>query len=175
VHCAEQEFKGRNKTMSFFKNKHILVATLMAPILALISYFGVNYLVSETPHKAEPGKSYKLVEKPNCRYSSGNCGLKNGEFELDLGFEWLDDGRMRLKLESLYPLDGVLVSLVEGEADEDQPVEMTAVSNDGMTWSLDLAHPDPQRHRLHLVASSNEVLYFGDVATKFTSIETGTE
>jgi len=154
-----------------WKNKHVLIATLMAPVLALIAYFGVNALVSETPHVAEAGQSYVLVEKPNCRHSGGICGLKNGDFELTLSFEWLDNGRMLLELESAHALDGVLVALVESEASEDPPVDMRPVGNDGLTWTLDIAHPDPDSHRLRLVASANNVLYFGDIAMKFTVIE----
>jgi hypothetical protein len=154
-----------------WKNKHVLIATMMAPVLALIAYFGVNALVGEKPHVAEAGQSYVLVEKPNCRHSGGICGLKNGDFELTLSFEWLDNGRMLLELESVHALDGVLVALVESEASEDPPVDMRPVGNDGLTWTLDVAHPDPDSHRLRLVASANQALYFGDVATKFTVIE----
>lgn len=154
--------------MSMFKNKHLLVATLMAPILGLIGYFGVNALVSEKPHAAEAGQSYQLVEKPNCRYSSGLCGLKNGDFELTLSFEFQENGRMLLKLESENPLDGVMAALVESETDEKPPVEMQPVGDDGLNWSLVIPRPDPERHRLRLVASANQSFYFGDAAMKFT-------
>ena len=143
----------------------------MAPVLALIAYFGVNALVGEMPHAAEAGQSYQLVEKPNCRHSGGICGLKNGDFELSLSFEWVGDKRMLLKLESVHPLDGVLMALVKSEADEQQPVEMRPTGSDGLKWSLDMVRPDPEHHRLRLVASANQALYFGDVALKFTVIE----
>ena len=154
--------------MKFFKNKHILTATLVAPVLALMGYFAVNALVGETPHAAEEGQSYQLVEKPNCRYSSGNCGLKNGEFELKLSTEELDDDRLLLMLKSVFPLDGVKVALIENEAAEERPVDMRPMGDDGLVWSLDIARPDPELDRLHLVVSSNQSLYFGDVAMKFT-------
>jgi len=154
--------------MNIFKNKHLLIATLMAPVLGLISYFGINFLVSEKPLVAEAGQSYQLVEKPNCRYSSGICGLKNVDFELTINFERLDDARLLLKLESAHPLDGVMLALVENETDEKQPVAMRSMDADGVIWSLEITRPDPERDRLHLVASSNGSLYFGDVATKFT-------
>jgi len=154
--------------VKIFKNKHILTAALVAPVLALMGYFAVNALVGETPHAAEEGQSYQLVEKPNCRYSSGNCGLKNGEFELKLSTEELDDDRLLLMLKSVFPLDGVKVALIENEAAEERPVDMRPMGDDGLVWSLDIARPDPERGRLHLVASSNQSLYFGDVAMKFT-------
>jgi hypothetical protein len=150
------------------KNKHLVTAAIVAPVLALIGYFGINALVGESPHAAEEGQSYQLVEMPSCRYSSGRCGLKNGDFELNLSTESLADDRLLLMLESEFPLEGVKVALVENEVDEKQPVDMRAMGEDGLAWSLEMARPDPERNRLHLVASANRSLYFGDVAMKFT-------
>jgi hypothetical protein len=161
-------FERTGINVSILKNKHLAMAMLMAPVLALVSYYAVNAIVSETPHAAEAGQNYQLVEKPNCRRGGGNCSLKNGDFELELSFEWLADDRMLLKLGSVHPLDSVLVALVENEADDKRPVEMRPMGDDGLVWSLDMARPNPERHRLHLVASSNQSLYFGDAATKFT-------
>jgi len=150
------------------QNKHVVTAAIVAPVLALIGYFGINALVGESPHAAEEGQSYQLVEMPTCRYDSGHCVLRNGDFELDLSTESLDGGRMLLMLESEFPLEGVKVALVEDQADEKQPVDMRPLGNDGLNWSLEIARPDHERNRLHLVASANGSLYFGDAATKFT-------
>ena len=155
--------------MSFWKNKHVLAATLAAPVLALIAYFGVGALFGEKPQPAEAGQSYQLVEKPNCRYSSGQCGLKNVDFELTFSFERLGNDRLLLKLKSENPLDGIKLALVHNGIDEDKPRDMQPSGRDGTNWSLDIPLPDPERDRLHLVASSMQTLYFGDVATKFTS------
>lgn len=161
--------------MSFWKNKHVLIATLMAPVLGLVSYYGIGALFGEKPQPAEAGQSYRLVEKPNCRYGSGQCGLKNVDFELTLRFEPLGNDRLLLKLVSKTPLDGVKLALAENAIDEDKPRDMMATGDDGLNWSIDIKLPDPERDRLHLVASSMQTLYFGDVATKFTSTEAGKE
>lgn len=161
--------------MGIFKNKHVVIAMLVAPILALISYFAVDALVSEKPHAAKPGDRYALVEKPNCRYSSGQCGLKNGDFELTLTTEWREADRMLLMLKSVVPLEGALVALVEpGDAasDEERPLEMVSEDNDGLRWSLELPKPDPESDRLRVVVSSNKTLYYGDTAMKFTLYKT---
>lgn len=154
--------------MSTWDNKHMIIAMLMAPILALVAYFGVNFMLSEDPLVAEAGQSYQLVEKPNCRYASGVCGLKNNEFELTFTFVLLDEGRLRLMLESVHPLDGVLTALVENEGDETPPLEMLPAGSDGLSWSLDIPRPDPENHRMRLVASAGGAHYFGDIAMKFT-------
>ena len=161
--------------MSFWKNKHVLIATLTAPVLALVSYYGIGALFGEKPQPAEAGQSYRLVEKPNCRYSSGLCGLKNVDFELTISFEPLGYDRLLLKLVSETPLDGVKLALVESATYEDKPRDMLATGDNGLDWSLDIQLPDPERDRLHLVASSMQTLYFGDVATKFTSTESENE
>lgn len=157
--------------MTILKNKHLITAALVAPVLALLAYFGIDALVGEKPHAAEEGRSYQLVEKPNCRYGSGNCGLKNGDFELKLVTESLNQDQLLLILKSAFPLEGVKVAMVENEIDEKPPEDMQPMSDDGLVWSLEIMRPDPERDRLRLVASSRGSLYFGDAATKFTLIE----
>ncbi len=161
--------------MSFWKNKHVLVATLVAPVLAVVSYFGIGALFGEKPLPAEAGRSYQLIEKPNCRYGSGQCGLKNVDFELTIGFEPIGNDRLLLQLKSENPLDGIKLAFVQNGIDEQKPRDMQPSGKDGLNWSLDIPLPNPERDRLHLVASSMQTLYFGDVATKFTSIESEDE
>lgn len=161
--------------MSFWKNKHLLIATLAAPVLGLVSYYGVGAIFGEKPKPAEAGQSYQLIEKPNCRYSSGQCGLKNVDFELTLSYEESGGDRLLLKLVSENPLNGVKLALVQNGIDEDQPMDMRLVGNDGLNWSVDIPRPDPERDRLHLVALSGQTLYFGDVATSFTATSTENE
>jgi len=154
--------------MTFLSNKHLLTAAIVTPILALLSYYAIGALVGEKPHVAEEGQSYQLVEKPNCRRSGGNCSLKNGDFELNLSAEWIDDDRLQLMLKSEFPLNGVLLAWVEKEVDENRPVEMRAVDEDGLIYSFEWRQPNPGHGRLRLVASSKGSLYFGDATTKFT-------
>ncbi len=158
--------------MSIFKNKHMMVATLMAPLLGLGTYLAVDMFVSEKPKVAEPGQNYLLVEKPNCRRSTGRCGLKNAEFELELSFDRLAGNSLLLKLRSAHPLDGVLLGQMVNEDDETPPIPMRPASPDGLYWDIEFTNPDPANQRLRLVASANESLYMGDVALKFTMGET---
>jgi hypothetical protein len=161
--------------MSFWKNKHLLIATLAAPVLGLVSYYGVGAIFGEKPKPAEAGQSYQLVEKSNCRYNSGQCGLKNVDFELTLSYEESGGDSLLLKLVSENPLNGVKLALVQNGIDEDPPRDMRPAGNDGLNWSVDIPLPDPERDRLHLVALSGQTLYFGDVATRFTASSTENE
>jgi len=154
--------------MSVLKNKHVVTAMLVAPVLAILGYFALDALVGESPMPAEEGQSYPLAEKPNCRYSSGACGLKNADFELELSIRELGKDRVELSLTSAFPLDGVMVSLAENDQEDAPPVAMQPLGGEGKTWSLGMQRPDPERHRLRLAASASGSIYFGDVATKFT-------
>jgi len=144
-----------------------MTAMLVAPLLALIGYFAIEAFVGETPHAAEEGESYQLAEKPNCRYNSGSCGLKNGDFELILIPETIDEDRLLLTLSSEFPLEGVVLGLFTGDVEESPPFDMRPMDTEGLVWSVDLARPDAERSRLRLVASANHSLWFGDAALKF--------
>lgn len=154
--------------MSLFRNKHILVAGLIAPLLAVGAYYAVDLWVGEKPHAAETGRSYPLVELPNCRYDSGACGLKNGEFRLDISAKWLGRNRLSLQLRSAFPLEGVKLAMVSAQAGEPSPREMRPTSDDGLGWVLEVESKNPESDRLRLVAASAGVLYFGDASMKFS-------
>jgi hypothetical protein len=155
-----------------FKNKHVVAALIITPILAVLGYFMVDSLVSEKPHAAKKGSSYALVEKPNCRYTSGACGLKNNDFELLLTTTWLEGDRMRLHLKSVVPLEGAKVALVHGENTEVAPVDMAQSDDQAMAWDIDLNRPDREQSRLRLAVSADGVLYYGDAAMTFTLYQT---
>jgi len=154
--------------MSFWKDNHLVVAMLVAPILAILAYFAIDLLMGEKPAPAQKGQSYPLAEKPNCRYSSGRCGLKNADVELELSIRALGEERVELNLTSALPLDGVMVSLAENDQEDAPPTAMQPRAGDGKSWSLDMQRPDPERHRLRLAATADGSIYYGDVATKFT-------
>jgi len=152
--------------MSVFRNRHVVVAALVAPILALIAYFASDFFFGETPQVAVEGQSYPLVEKPGCRWDSGYCGLKNNEFELDLVVREVD-GETLLLLESVFALEGVMLSVGREEAGGAPPVPMRAADGEGRRWSLPLVVPQPGQARIRLVAAADGSLYYGDVSTAF--------
>ena len=67
-----------------FKNKHVLVALVVAPILAILAWFGTGYLVDEKVHTMKDGSLYTLNVKSNCRWTSGKCTLKNEDVEIEI-------------------------------------------------------------------------------------------
>ncbi len=157
--------------MNVFKNKHIVVALIVAPILAILSYFAVDQMVSEKPHEAIEGASYPLVELPNCRYSSGECSLKNGEFKIDFTLEESSNQMALLTLKSKFSLQGARIALVESGQDS-HPLSMYQQGALGQQWELEIQRPNPETDRLHVVVAANDSIYFGDIATSFSVYQT---
>jgi hypothetical protein len=156
------------RAMNVLRNRHVLVAALVAPLLALLAYFGSAYLLGERPQKAMEGQSYPLVEKPNCRWESGACGLVNNDFELELTQQDRAGDRVVFRLESVVPLDGVLLGVAhDGDDGSTTPQPMQAEGGDGSVWIAEVAVPDPGADRIRLAASSAGVLYYGDASTAF--------
>ncbi len=96
-----------------FTNKHVIIAMIVAPILAVLAWFAVGEFTGEQPKRAEPGQTYPLVEKSNCRYQSGACDLENGDFKLRLS---LQDGVTgpEFLLTASHPLEGVVLAVDAG-------------------------------------------------------------
>ena len=120
--------------MSFFKNKHVIASFIIAPILALISYFAVDYYVSERPHKAVEGQSYSLVAKPSCRWVSGHCDLENSELELRVQGVVKNYGNNQLLLDSNIPLQSVSYAIVPAPGISAQPMSMQSTDNTQLNW-----------------------------------------
>lgn len=155
-----------------FTNKHVVTALIVAPILAILSYFAVGYWVAEPPQKVEAGGNYKLAEKPNCRYTSGVCELKNGDFEVRILPQELSDGAIRLSLTSTQPLDGAKIALVEQDNESNtKPMNWQSIDDDRQQWQVDI-HPSSAEQQLQLVFSFNEALFFGETQLTFIEYET---
>ena len=154
--------------MSVLKDKHLIVAMIMAPVLAILSYYGVGYLWGEKPQVAREGESYRLVEKPNCRYHSGRCGLKNADFELEMTVAERDAQEIQLRLESAFPLEGVMMAVTRESEGESGPRPMQQGDREGLVWTLRVDVPDPANDRLQLVASANHSYWYGETSTAFT-------
>ena len=92
------------------RNRHVITALLVAPILAVLAWFAVGNLVGERATPAQAGQSYPLVARSNCRYESGQCDLENEDFRLRLS---LTDGITgpEFILSASHPLEGVVLAV----------------------------------------------------------------
>ncbi len=150
-----------------WKNKHVIVALIVAPILAILAWFGVGQIVGEKAHVAKPGAVYPLVARSNCRWESGACELANNDvtmtiLPLELGAQYT-----KLSLDSEFPLTQATLALLSGgnevaasaEFDEspDAPAQMTVTIP---------AFADPEA-MLRIAVTVEESLYFAEVPVVF--------
>ena len=148
-----------------FTSRHIMIAIIVAPALSIAGWWAAGEFAREQPQLARPGQSYPLLEKSNCRYSSGACDLENAALKLSLLYAQGRSGKALL-LRSSHRLEGVLMSL--GPRDEEaQPRPMVAVDDTGRQWRLVLASLPNVEDRIRLVASASGSAYFGDAGTVF--------
>ena len=142
---------------------------LVTPVLAVLAYFLTDYLVSEHPHVAEQGASYKLAAKPNCRYASGKCELKNGTFLVTLTPERSENQKIRLNLDANFSLEGVKIAMSQLADASQAPGDMQALDETGKRWQVIIDRPSSEDNHLRLVISARGSLYFAEVTTIFFS------
>ncbi|NCF19847.1 MAG: hypothetical protein GWP63_16550 [Haliea sp.] len=148
-----------------FTNKHIIVAMIVAPILAILAWIAVGNLAGEKAAPAKAGQTYRLVEKSNCRYPSGSCDLQNENFKLRLS---LQDGPagQQMVLSASHPLEGVVLSVARPDI-EQPPSGMRATDGQGLEWRITLGTTPTAEQRIRLVAGADGSSYFADASTAF--------
>lgn len=154
-----------------FRNKHIIAALIVTPILALAGYFATDYLVSERPQQARSGVDYPLVQLPNCRYASGQCTLKNGDFKMTITGS-IVGGVLSLHFSSVLPLQSAFVSVSHSEDVSKQPIAMTSISLEKNRWQAILTEEVLEHHRLRLVVSAAGTRYYAETALPFLEYRT---
>ncbi|MFT4822556.1 MAG: hypothetical protein ACJASY_003852 [Halioglobus sp.] len=148
-----------------FTNKHVVVALIVAPILAVLAWLAIGSFLGEQPHMAEAGMSYPLVARSNCRYDSGRCDLQNEDFSLSLQLE----NNITLVVSSKHPLRGVMVSVGDASI-QLVPSPMRAVSSNGMRWRLQLPQLPRASDVIRLVAATEQNSYYGETSTQFIAL-----
>jgi hypothetical protein len=150
--------------LKLLTNKHVIIAMLVAPILAVLAWLAVGQFAGEQPQKAQPGREYPMVEQSNCRYASGACDLSNEDFKLRLTLDQAADPV--LVLSASHPLDGVLMSV--GTPEQNLPPEkMRAADGQGLKWRLLLGRVPAGEERIRLVATTGGSAYFAEASTHF--------
>jgi len=153
-----------------FKNKHVVVAMLVAPVLSILAWFAVDYFVSERPHAAKIGTTYSLIAKSNCRYDSGQCDLENGEFELTLRPTEIGESMITLNLESRFALQQATVGLVNNGI-ETEPSGMVSAGTGATDWSTMLARPQSDESTLRIAVVAQGATYYAEVPIVFMQLD----
>ena len=155
-----------------FKNKHIIAAMIITPILAILGYVAADYAVSEKPHAAVAGQSYELVAKSNCRYESGQCTLENGDIRLTVVPESINTNQVTLSVTSNIPLKGARIALAK-VPHNNLPVAMEQIDSSTMQWEAQLDTTVSKDTELMLVVAAGESTYYAKTGTLFMDYETG--
>lgn len=155
-----------------FKNKHLVAALIVTPILAIGGYFVLDAVIGEKPHIAQAGESYPLVALPNCRYSSGKCTLKNNQFKVNIVAADASDNPLNLRLSAQHSLQGAKMALVQDANDPGTPIDMQRDDTDGKEWHISLSTSANTNSQLRLVLVAGDALYFGETGLAFLQYET---
>lgn len=148
-------------------NKHLTVAMIVAPILAILSYFAVDRAVSESPVAARAGQDYPLVAESKCRYASGYCTLINGDVRLKIVVRQSARDSLMLSLESSLPLDGVVI---EWRRDNQQEGgrQMLSSSENYKQWQIEYGNSvETLDGSLRVVAAAQGSRYYGETGLAF--------
>jgi hypothetical protein len=150
--------------MEVLRNRHVVIALLVTPVLAVGAWFAVGYWVAGdalTPQPAAAGASYPLVERSGCRYAGGVCVLANGDLELEVS---LPAGSALLSVTASVPLNGVWVGI--GESDPKPPI-VGVDSGQGMHWQVSLGSTPVADDLLRVVVERDESRFFGETSLRF--------
>jgi len=151
----------------FFKNKHVITSMIVAPILAIMSYFAVDYYVAEVPHKAKDGQLYKMLVKSNCRWESGHCDLENGDLELLVTSDTQEYGKNHFRLNSNTPLQEVKFALVNEQGAHSEPESMSLLEPGDRLWQSSLVDARSSDYLQFVISASGSVFY-AEVSAIFT-------
>ena len=149
-----------------FKNKHLIVAMLVAPVLAIMAWFAVDFFVAERPHAAKPGQTYTLIAKSNCRYASGQCDLENSDFKLTIRPGMLAASSVALTLTSSHSLQSAAMGIVAGDSAE-PPAQLTRTKDDGKEWQGLLPQPGSATAQIRVAVTAQGATWYAEVPTVF--------
>ncbi|NQY86245.1 MAG: hypothetical protein HRT51_00635 [Colwellia sp.] len=86
-------------------NKHMKVAFMVAPFLAILGYVGADFY---NENQAAKTKIIQLVPEGHCDIINQSCVLKSGEFKVNVS----DEGGVT-EVNSTFPLDSATLFLVD--------------------------------------------------------------
>jgi hypothetical protein len=150
-----------------WKNKHVVIAMIVAPILAVLAWFAVGALVGEKAQVAKPGGAYPLVARSNCRRESGECDLVNNDLKMTILPLELGTQYTRLSLDSEFPLAQATFGLLSGGNEVVADAEHDASPDAAAQMTVTIpAFADPEA-MLRVAVKVQESLYFAEVPVVF--------
>ncbi|MFK7977285.1 MAG: hypothetical protein AB8C02_14210 [Halioglobus sp.] len=156
-----------------FSNKHIVLALLVTPVLAVMAWYLTGHLFGEQPHPAVEGGTYPLVEQSNCRYPSGRCDLRNAELRVSIVATG-DPASGTFLLTAQPGIDAAFLAFAPALNDNDlAPTPMQPLDEEGLRWQVKLAEPRILNPRFYLVVTAQGAHWYGEFGATFMSKEAG--
>ena len=150
-----------------WKNKHVVIAMIVAPILAVLAWFAVGQIAGEKAQVAKPGAAYPLVARSNCRWESGECELVNKDLKMTILPLELGTQYTRLSLDSEFPLAQATFALLSGGNEVVATAEHDASPDAAAQMTVTIpAFADPEAV-LRVAVTVQESLYFAEVPVVF--------
>ena len=149
-----------------FKNKHVVIAMLVAPVLSIMAWFAVDYFLSERPHAAKEGAAYTLIAKSNCRYDSGQCDLENADFELNIRPMSVTSSSVQLELTSAFPLQSATLGLVNNDIPA-APAAMRATPGQALHWTARIDRPSGDSSTIRVAVTSDGSTWYAEIPVIF--------
>ena len=153
-----------------WKNKHVIVALLVAPILSILAWYAVGNLFGEKPHAAEEGEIYTLVGRSNCRYASGSCDLHNSDFRLTLEPDMLAASSVALTMTASHRLRSAAIGLVE-DGTAEAPAPMTSTDDSGTTWQGLIPRPSSPDAVIRVAVTAQGATWYAEIGTVWLEAE----
>ncbi len=150
-----------------FKNKHVIIALLVAPMLAIMAWFAVDHFVAEQPQAANPGDSYPLVAKPNCRRPSDGCELTNADLSVTISVSGFDASGADVEVTSVFPLGGAAIGFANGDSDEGSPSLLILGDAHGYEWRGRVGGRIDAGTTMRVLVYANEAAFYGEVPVTF--------
>ena len=156
--------------LAFLKNRHVVTAMIVAPLLAVIAWFAVDRLVAERPHVAREGRAYPLIARSDCRYTSGQCSLENASFKSTLRY---DQAGGTLSLKSSHALQNATIGFVTAAGHENPPRAMNATDASRQSWRLPVRRDLDPKTLARIALRANNAYYFAETQMVFIEYQTG--
>lgn len=138
---------------------------VVAPILAIMSYFATDFLVSEKPHIAKDGAIYKMRLASNCRWESGKCTLDNEDINIDIIGQWTNQ-MLIINVSSNILLNNIKVSFNANDEKQTTPKDMKINKNDNSKWNISLSQKN-KSNMLNFAFVVNRSIFLAQVPTVF--------
>lgn len=149
-----------------FKNKHVVIAMLVAPILSIMAWFAVDYFLSERPHAAREGSTYSLIAKSNCRYDSGQCDLENSDFKINIRPMSITPDSVQLELTSVFPLTSATLGVVNNGIPS-PPAEMNPTTDETLRWTTRIERPVADSSTIRVAVTADGSTWYAEIPTVF--------